>query len=104
MKGKAGSKSEEKANSLSKIDETYKEVKLLRGHIDFLLSEVSRLVSEREEMSKQVSQLQQDLKHEREEHAKTKKKIDELLKEILQRDERILELKIELERLEMSNG
>lgn len=84
--------SEEKAVSVTRINETDKKVTILIQQVDFLFDEISRLRAEKLQLSKQIAKLREELKVEKTDHVKTKSRLDKALVELEDKNKRILML------------
>lgn len=80
---------EEKAISVTKINETDKKVEVLIGQVDFLFEEISRLRAEKDSLEKKIALLTEELQNEREDHAETKQKLATALKELKEKNHRL---------------
>lgn len=80
---------EEKAISVTKINETDKKVEVLIGQVDFLFEEISRLRAEKDSLEKKIALLNEELQTERDDHAATKIKLAEAVKELGEKSERL---------------
>ena len=80
---------EQKAVSLSRVNETDKKVEVLFTQVDFLFEEISKLRSEKNSLEAQIHALRDELSLERADHAKTKRKLSETIAELKQKNDRI---------------
>lgn len=80
---------EEKAVSLSRVNETDKKVEVLFTQVDFLFEEISKLRIEKNSLEAQIHALRDELRLERADHAKTKRKLSETIAELEQKNNRI---------------
>ena len=80
---------EQKAVSLSRVNETDKKVEVLFTQVDFLFEEISKLRSEKNSLEAQIHALRDELSLERADHAKTKRKLSETIIELKQKNDRI---------------
>lgn len=80
---------ESKAVSLSRVHETDKKVDILTVQVDFLFEEISKLRSEKNLLETQIQALRDELKLERADHAKTKKKLSDTISELKLKNNRI---------------
>ena len=87
--GNDADESEQKAISLSRVDETDKKVDVLFTQVDFLFDEISKLRSEKNSLENQIHALRDELRLERADHAKTKKKLSETISELKLKNDRI---------------
>ena len=88
---------EQKAVSLSRVNETDKKVEVLFTQVDFLFEEISKLRSEKNSLEAQIHALRDELSLERADHAKTKRKLSETIAELKHKNDRIRALE-ELQR------
>ena len=80
---------EQKAVSLSRVNETDKKVEVLFTQVDFLFEEISKLRSEKNSLEAQIHALRDELSLERADHAKTKRKLSETIAELKHKNDRI---------------
>ena len=80
---------EQKAVSLSRVNETDKKVEVLFTQVDFLFEEISKLRSEKNSLEAQVHALRDELSLERADHAKTKRKLSETIAKLKHKNDRI---------------
>ena len=80
---------EQKAVSLSRVNETDKKVEVLFVQVDFLFEEISKLRSEKNSLETQIHELRDELRLERVDHAKTKKKLSDTISELKLKNNRI---------------
>lgn len=96
---KTNGDSADKAVSVTQIHETDKKVETLIQQVDFLFDEISKLRTEKDDLERQIATLTEDLKREREDHAKTKARLDALLVELDKKNKKIAVLEHELSKL-----
>lgn len=89
----------DKAVSVTKIHETDKKVEILIQQVDFLFDEISKLRTEKDDLESQIATLTEDLNREREDHGKTKARLDALLVELDEKNKKIAVLEHELSKL-----
>lgn len=89
----------DKAVSVTKIHETDKKVEILIQQVDFLFDEISKLRTEKDDLESQIARLTEDLNREREDHSKTKARLDALLAELDEKNKKIAVLEHELSKL-----
>lgn len=89
----------DKAVSVTKIHETDKKVEILIQQVDFLFDEISKLRTEKDDLESQIARLTEDLNREREDHSKTKARLDALLVELDEKNKKIAVLEHELSKL-----
>lgn len=95
----------DKAVSVTQIHETDKKVETLIQQVDFLFDEISKLRTEKDSLEHQIADLTDDLNREREDHNKTKARLDALLVELDKKNKRIAALEYELSKIkEIDNG
>jgi len=92
LKDKKNTAGEEKAISVTKINETDKKVEILIDQVDFLFDEISRLRSEKINLEKIVAKLQEDLQVESSDHTVTKQKLAQALEELENKNKRLKDL------------
>lgn len=96
--------SADKAVSVTKIHETDKKVETLIQQVDFLFDEISKLRTEKDDLERQVAVLTDDLNREREDHQKTKARLDALLIELDEKNKKIAVLEHELSKIKENNN
>lgn len=102
---KSSGEATDKAVSVTQIHETDKKVETLIQQVDFLFDEISKLRTEKDSLERQIIALTNDLNREREDHNKTKAKLDALLVELDNKNKRIAALEYELSKIkEIDNG
>lgn len=89
----------DKAVSVTKIHETDKKVEILIQQVDFLFDEISKLRTEKDDLESQIARLTEDLNREREDHSKTKARLDVLLVELDKKNKKIAVLEHELSKI-----
>ena len=89
---KVGGNSESKAVSVTRIDDTAKQVETLIQQVDFLFEEISKLRQEKDELVKEVARLRGELKTEKSDHAETKRQLAAALAQLKDKNERIIAL------------
>lgn len=89
----------DKAVSVTKIHETDKKVEILIQQVDFLFDEISKLRTEKDDLESQIAKLTEDLNREREDHSKTKARLDALLAELDEKNKKIAVLEHELSKI-----
>lgn len=89
----------DKAVSVTRIHETDKKVETLIQQVDFLFDEISKLRTEKDDLERQIATLTDDLNKEREDHSKTKARLDALLVELDKKNRKIAVLEQELSKL-----
>lgn len=89
----------DKAVSVTKIHETDKKVEILIQQVDFLFDEISKLRTEKDDLESQIARLTEDLNREREDHSKTKARLDALLVELDKKNKKIAVLEHELSKI-----
>ena len=89
----------DKAVSVTKIHETDKKVEILIQQVDFLFDEISKLRTEKDDLESQIARLTEDLNREREDHSKTKARLDALLVELDKKNRKIAVLEHELSKI-----
>ena len=89
----------DKAVSVTKIHETDKKVEILIQQVDFLFDEISKLRTEKDDLERQIATLTDDLNREREDHSRTKARLDALLVELDKKNRKIAVLEQELSKL-----
>lgn len=89
----------DKAVSVTKIHETDKKVEILIQQVDFLFDEISKLRTEKDDLESQIARLTEDLNREREDHSKTKARLDALLAELDEKNKKIAVLEHELSKI-----
>lgn len=89
----------DKAVSVTKIHETDKKVEILIQQVDFLFDEISKLRTEKDDLESQIARLTEDLNREREDHGKTKARLDALLAELDEKNKKIAVLEHELSKI-----
>lgn len=89
----------DKAVSVTQIYETDKKVETLIQQVDFLFDEISKLRTEKDDLEHQIARLTEDLNREREDHSKTKARLDALLVELDEKNKKIAVLEHELSKL-----
>lgn len=89
----------DKAVSVTQIYETDKKVETLIQQVDFLFDEISKLRTEKDNLEHQIARLTEDLNREREDHSKTKARLDALLVELDEKNKKIAVLEHELSKL-----
>lgn len=89
LRDKKNTSGEEKAISVTKINETDKKVEVLIGQVDFLFEEISRLRAEKDSLEKKIALLNEELQDERDDHAATKKKLNAAVKELEEKNKRL---------------
>lgn len=89
----------DKAVSVTKIHETDKKVEILIQQVDFLFDEISKLRTEKDDLESQIARLTEDLNREREDHSKTKARLDALLAELDEKNKKIAVLEYELSKI-----
>ena len=89
----------DKAVSVTKIHETDKKVEILIQQVDFLFDEISKLRTEKDDLESQIATLTDDLNKEREDHSKTKARLDALLVELDKKNRKIAVLEHELSKI-----
>ena len=94
----------EKAVSVTQIHETDKKVETLIQQVDFLFDEISKLRTEKDSLERQIVALTSDLNREREDHNKTKARLDALLVELDKKNKRIAALEYELSKIKENNN
>jgi len=67
--------------------------------VDFLFDEISKLRTEKDDLEHQIARLTEDLNREREDHNKTKARLDALLVELDEKNKKIAVLEHELSKL-----
>lgn len=92
LKDRKGSDGESKAVSVTRIDDTDKKVETLIQQVDFLFDEIGKLRKEKDKLVKEVARLRAELKNEQSDHAETKLKLAAALKELADKNKRILAL------------
>lgn len=91
--------SADKAVSVTRIYETDKKVETLIQQVDFLFDEISKLRTEKDDLEHQIARLTEDLNREREDHSRTKARLDALLVELDEKNKKIAVLEHELSKL-----
>ena len=94
----------DKAVSVTQIHETDKKVETLIQQVDFLFDEISKLRTEKDSLERQIVALTNDLNREREDHNKTKARLDALLVELDNKNKRIAALEYELSKIKENNN
>lgn len=94
----------DKAVSVTQIHETDKKVETLIQQVDFLFDEISKLRTEKDSLERQIVALTNDLDREREDHNKTKARLDALLVELDNKNKRIAALEYELSKIKENNN
>ena len=94
----------DKAVSVTQIHETDKKVETLIQQVDFLFDEISKLRTEKDSLERQIVALTNDLNREREDHNRTKARLDALLVELDKKNKRIAALEYELSKIKESNN
>lgn len=94
----------DKAVSVTQIHETDKKVETLIQQVDFLFDEISKLRTEKDSLERQIVALTNDLNREREDHNKTKARLDALLVELDKKNKRIAALEYELSKIKENNN
>lgn len=94
----------DKAVSVTQIHETDKKVETLIQQVDFLFDEISKLRTEKDSLERQIVALTNDLNREREDHNKTKARLDSLLVELDKKNKRIAALEYELSKIKENNN
>lgn len=94
----------DKAVSVTQIHETDKKVETLIQQVDFLFDEISKLRTEKDSLERQIVALTNDLDREREDHNKTKARLDALLVELDKKNKRIAALEYELSKIKENNN
>lgn len=94
----------DKAVSVTQIHETDKKVETLIQQVDFLFDEINRLRTEKDSLERQIVALTNDLDREREDHNKTKARLDALLIELDNKNKRIAVLEYELSKIKENNN
>ena len=89
----------DKAVSVTKIHETDKKVEILIQQVDFLFDEISKLRTEKDDLESQIARLTEDLDREREDHSKSKARLDALLAELDEKNKKIAVLEHELSKI-----
>lgn len=89
----------DKAVSVTQIHETDKKVETLIQQVDFLFDEISKLRTEKDDLERQIATLTDDLNREREDHNRTKARLDALLVELDKKNRKIAVLEQELSKL-----
>ena len=96
---KTNMESADKAVSVTQIHETDKKVETLIQQVDFLFDEISKLRTEKDDLERRIAALTDDLNREREDHQKTKARLDALLIELDKKNKKIAVLEHELAKL-----
>ena len=96
---KSNDEAADKAVSVTQIHETDKKVETLIQQVDFLFDEISKLRTEKDDLERQIATLTDDLNREREDHNKTKARLDALLVELDEKNRKIAVLEQELSKL-----
>lgn len=96
---KSNDEAADKAVSVTQIHETDKKVETLIQQVDFLFDEISKLRTEKDDLERQIATLTDDLNKEREDHSKTKARLDALLVELDKKNRKIAVLEQELSKL-----
>jgi len=86
---KSSGKSEEKAISVTRINDTDKKVETLREQVDFLFDEIGKLRAEKDELVKEVARLRVELKNEKSDHTETKRRLEAALAELRDKTARL---------------
>ena len=94
----------DKAVSITQIQDTSRKVEVLVQQVDFLFEEISKLRTEKDGLEHQIAILTSNLDREREDHNKTKAKLDALLIELDKKNKRILALEYELSKIKENNN
>lgn len=94
----------DKAVSVTQIHETDKKVETLIQQVDFLFDEISKLRTEKDSLERQIVALTNDLNREREDHNRTKARLDALLVELDKKNKRIAVLEYELSKIKENNN
>jgi hypothetical protein len=94
----------DKAVSVTQIHETDKKVETLIQQVDFLFDEISKLRTEKDSLERQIVALTNDLNREREDHNRTKSRLDALLVELDKKNKRIAALEYELSKIKENNN
>ena len=94
----------DKAVSVTQIHETDKKVETLIQQVDFLFDEISKLRTEGDSLERQIVALTNDLNREREDHNRTKARLDALLVELDKKNKRIAALEYELSKIKENNN
>ena len=94
----------DKAVSVTQIHETDKKVETLIQQVDFLFDEISKLRTEKDSLERQIVALTNDLNREREDHNRTKARLDALLVELDKKNKRIAALEYELSKIKENNN
>lgn len=94
----------DKAVSVTQIHETDKKVETLIQQVDFLFDEISKLRTEKDSLERQIIALTNDLNREREDHNRTKARLDALLVELDKKNKRIAALEYELSKIKENNN
>lgn len=101
--GKSSGSSREKAVAVTEVVNTGKKVENLIQQVDFLFEEIGRLRHEKETLEKRIDILTSDLRKEKEDHAKTKERLEALLIELAEKNGRIKTLEAELAKITENN-
>ena len=96
---KSNDEAADKAVSVTQIHETDKKVETLIQQVDFLFDEISKLRTEKDDLERQIATLTDDLNREREDHNRTKARLDALLVELDKKNRKIAVLEQELSKL-----
>lgn len=94
----------DKAVSVTQIHETDKKVETLIQQVDFLFDEISKLRTEKDSLERQIVALTNDLNREREDHNRTKARLNALLVELDKKNKRIAALEYELSKIKENNN
>ena len=89
LRGREGSDGESKAVSVTRIDDTDRQVQTLRTQVDFLFDEIGKLREEKDELVKEVARLRAELKREKSDHTETKRQLAEALTQLKDKSARI---------------
>ena len=101
---KSSEEAADKAVSVTQIHETDKKVETLIQQVDFLFDEISKLRTEKDSLERQIVALTNDLNREREDHNRTKARLDALLVELDKKNKRIAALEYELSKIKENNN
>lgn len=101
---KPSEEASDKAVSVTQIHETDKKVETLIQQVDFLFDEISKLRTEKDSLERQIVALTNNLNREREDHNRTKARLDALLVELDKKNKRIAALEYELSKIKENNN
>jgi len=89
--GKSGN-GEDKAISVTRINDTDKKVETLIQQVDFLFDEITKLRTEKDALVKEVDRLRTELRKEKNDHSETKRLLADALAQLADKNKRILAL------------